>query len=133
MKNIIYLLLVVIFFSCGSQMVESKKQEVRLVKFNKHNCDDETDAFEAKNRIANKQYSNDTLIIKVATTANCCTYFDSSASYKKGVLDLSFEESGEYCNCICYYEFDYYILGIKDKIYTVNLNNEKIEYSKEKY
>ncbi|WP_103071626.1 hypothetical protein [Aquimarina sediminis] len=126
MHNIVFTLLII-----TSSLAFGQK--VRLTNFKSTNCDEETDAFYAKNRIISQPIKKDTLFIKIATTANCCTSFIPSIHFEKKILKLSYEEYGEYCNCICYYEFDYTITGIKEKEYSVYLNDKKIEYSAEKY
>lgn len=119
MKKITFLTLIIISATTLGQNVD-------LINFKSFDCDEETDAFEAKNKIITKQHKKDTLVIKIGTTANCCTGFNPSVSFKKKNLILDFEEYGEYCNCICYYEFEYTIVGIRKKRYSVYLKNEKI-------
>jgi len=108
-------------------------QEVRLVDFQPSECDETSDPYHLKTRIIDQEFHGDTLQIKVATKATCCVDFIPSITYNQDTLNLLFEETGIECECICCYQFNYHITGLKDKNFGVKLLSKAVEQSDEKY
>jgi hypothetical protein len=86
------------------------------VNFEESTCDEERGIGD---RILSKKQNKSTLIIKITAEFNCCGSVSASVDLKnrflkKNILNLTYKDySGEYCNCICYYEYVYTIGGIK--------------------
>jgi hypothetical protein len=101
-------------------------QEIKIANFSKSDCTEQIEEF-LGDSIIFKSHKKDTLVIKIATEANCCTSVIPSVSLDEGILNLSYDELGDFCNCICYYEYEYTIVGIKNDDYLVRFNNKKLE------
>lgn len=105
-------------------------QEVRLVNFESSECEEEKGIGDS---VLFKKQKKDGLIIKITAEFNCCGSVYGSVELKKrflkkNILNLMYKDySEEYCNCICYYEYEYLIKGIKKNNYLVYINGKEIE------
>jgi len=108
-------------------------QDVRLVDFQSTDCDENSDPYRLLTRIIQQEFHGDTLQIKVGTTATCCVDLIPSIAFKQDTLSLHLEETGIGCECICCYQFNFYITGLNDKKFGVKLLSNTIEQSDEKY
>ena len=108
----------------------SLSQDIRLVNFESSNCTEEQGI---GNSILSLKEDKNTLIIKITAELNCCASVFASVDLKKrvlrkNILNLRYENySEEYCNCICYFEYEYTIEGLKKNNYLIYINNKKIE------
>ena len=104
-------------------------QEVRLVNFKSSECEEEKGIGDS---ILFKKQKNDVLIIKITAEFNCCGSVYGMVEFKKrflkkNTLNLIYKDySEEYCNCICYNEYEYTIRGVKNENYEVHINGKKI-------
>jgi hypothetical protein len=124
--------LLIIFF-LGTQLTFSQTSKVKLFSFKNSACDGETESFRLRTRIISKELSDDLLTIHIGTTATCCVDFVPKSTFKNGILNLDFEETGTPCECDCCYEFTYQIKGIKDDKIKITFRDKEIEQSDEKY
>ena len=105
-------------------------QEIELVNFESSTCSEERGIGDS---ILFKKQKENTLIIKITAEFNCCGSVSASVDLKKrflkkNILNLTYEDySEEFCNCICYFEYEYTIEGLKKNNYLVYINNKKIE------
>lgn len=106
---------------------------MKLFGFKNSTCDGEIESFRLKTRIISKELSGDLLTVHIAATATCCVDFVPKTTFKKGILDLDFEETGTPCECNCCYEFTYQIKGITDDKIKITFKNKDIEQSDEKF
>mgnify|MGYP001100381304 CR=1 FL=1 len=108
----------------------SLSQDIRLVNFESSSCTEEQGI---GNSILSIKEDKNTLIIKITAELNCCASVFASVDLKKrvlrkNILNLRYENySEEYCNCICYFEYEYTIEGLKKNNYLIYINNKKIE------
>jgi hypothetical protein len=123
MKRIILALLILTYSTAICQ-------EIRLVSFESSDCEEEKGIGDS---IIFKKQKKDVLSIKITAEFNCCgsvygTVELKKKFLKKNIINLKYEDySEEYCNCICYYEYEYTIQGIKNQNYEVHINGKKIE------
>ena len=118
MRNL--LLIIILLIS-----LKTSGQEIKLASFTKSDCTEQQEDY-LGDSILYKSHKKDTLVIKLSTEANCCTTIIPSVSLDDGILNLSYNELGDYCNCICYYEYQYTIVGIKKDDYLVHFKNKKL-------
>jgi hypothetical protein len=105
----------------------------RLFSFQSSTCDEESDPYRLRTRIINKDLANGILTIQIGATATCCVKFIPKITFKNGIQDLDFEETGEACECTCCYEFIYQISGVSDEKLKITFRGKEIELSTEKY
>jgi hypothetical protein len=104
-------------------------QEIKLVNFESSKCTEERGIGDSILFIKQKE---DSLIIKITAEFNCCgsVFADVDLNkrfLKKNILNLTYKDySEEYCNCICYFEYEYTIEGIQKNNYLVYINNKEI-------
>ena len=108
----------------------SLSQDIRLVNFESSSCTEEQGI---GNSILSIKEDKNTLIIKITAELNCCASVFASVDFKKrflrkNILNLRYENySEEYCNCICYFEYEYTIEGLKKNNYLIYINNKEIQ------
>ncbi len=126
--NKLYLIILFIFYT-----ISVNCQEIKLVNFIFSDCDKSVDVYRIKTRIINQNFSGDTLQINVGLVALCCVDFLPSIKFENDTLDLLYTETGVPCDCVCCYQFSYYITGITSKTFKVKLQSKFIELSDEKF
>jgi len=109
------------------------QDSVSLAGFTPSTCDANEEVSRLKRRIIDQWYSNDTLLVEIASTATCCVDFLPSIEYNNQILELNFTETGEFCECMCCYQFIYKIVGLKGQEFTIHLNDKPIQKSDDKY
>jgi hypothetical protein len=125
MKNLILILLILIY--------SQAKGQVQLLNFTPSQCDQGENPERIKTRIVSQHFEGDIFKVEVGTIATCCVSFIPAVEFKNSVLHLRFRETGNACTCDCCYQFVYHIAGLKGKKFTIKLQDQKIEYSQEKY
>lgn len=126
-KHIIILMIYLIAYPIQAQ------DSAFLVGFTPSNCDANEEVSRLKRRIVDQWYNNDTLIVEIASKATCCVDFQPSIRYDNQILELNFIETGDFCECICCYQFIYKIIGLKGQEFTIHLNDKPIQQSDDKY
>lgn len=111
----------------------AQETEIELIDFTPSECDESVDGYRIKNRIVDTWYEDSILMVEVGARATCCVDFEPSIKATRDTLDLIFKETGDFCSCICCYQFVYHIQGYADKEPVFKLNGELIKMSKEKY
>ncbi len=134
-------LTIFILLSLAFQFSHGQERKLKIIEFNKLKCeqDDGGNFPRIINRIVEQKLSGDTLFIKLGMWATCCIDFIPSASILGDDLKLGYIETGEPCECSCFYTLVFKIKGIKVSPNKVTIRNQVtkrnrvIEYSSEKY
>jgi hypothetical protein len=122
-----------ILFLLGTQLTLGQTTKVKLFSFKNSTCDGEAESFRLRTRIISKELSNGLLTIHIGATATCCVDFVPKTTFKNGILNLDFAETGTPCECDCCYKFTYQMKGIKDDKIKITFKGKEIEQSDEKY
>lgn len=109
------------------------QQNIKLFDFRNSTCEQEVSNKVLRTRIIKKELNAGILTVEIAATATCCVDFSPTIKLNSGVLDLSFEETGDACECFCCYEFVYKINNVNDEKIHITFRGKKIEQSNEKY
>lgn len=109
------------------------QQNVKLFEFRSSTCEQEVSSKMPRTRIIKQELNAGILTVEIAATATCCVNFSPIIKINSGVLDLSFEETGEACECFCCYEFVYRIENLKNQEIKITFRGKEIEQSNEKY
>lgn len=109
------------------------QNSVSLVGFTPSECNDDEEYWRLRRRIINQWFTNDTLHVELASTATCCVDFKPSIDFNTNILDIRFEETGDFCECICCYQFIYHITGLQEREFITHLNGKPIQQSDEAY
>lgn len=113
--------------------VYAQEPTVSVVGFNFSECIEDVYPLVLKERMVSQNFKMDTLQIEITTTATCCMSFVPGSTFDNGILNLTYEEIGEGCECACNYQLIYKILGLKNQDFKVELNGTAITLSSEPY
>jgi hypothetical protein len=129
MKILSFIFLLIPSFSAAQE------KKLKIIEFVKLECeqDDGVDYPIVINRIIEQKMSNDTLSIKLGAWETCCVDFIPSASLVNNEIKLSYEKTGDPCECGCFYTFIFKIKGVVKNPDRVFFQNKVVEYSSEKY
>lgn len=109
------------------------QHNIKLFEFRNSTCNQDIGYKVLRTRIIKKELKAGILTVEIAATATCCVGFTPIINFKGGVLDLSFEETGDPCECACCYEFIYRIENVNDEKIKITFRGKEIEQSNEKY
>ena len=145
-RNFIVLILVLGF---SRFLYSQDASEIRLVKFEPSECQDEYHVYKLNNRIVSLEKHSDTTLIEISVKANCCISMNPKIKVLSDTINLIYdfyepklrEENGdtsliivqEECDCECCFSFKYYLTGLGDKNYVYRTKNETLEFSRHKY
>jgi hypothetical protein len=122
-----------IIFLLSTQLTLGQTSNVKLFSFKNSTCEENPESLQLRTRIIKKELSNGILTVQIGATATCCVDFVPKTTFKNGILNLDFEETGTPCECSCCYEFTYEVKGIKNDKIKITFRNKEIEQSDEKY
>src|SRR3982751_300559 len=117
-----------------AKISNGQTNEISLVNFSMSTCDSDTDPEKLTTHIDGKQFRGDTLVIEIATVANCCAKFKPKVSIRNKMLFLDAElMPGDYCFCDCCFGLVYQIKGIVNKDIAVNFKGKPIHLDLRKH
>ncbi|MEO9849470.1 MAG: hypothetical protein ABJH72_13545 [Reichenbachiella sp.] len=91
-------------------------------------CDSyNTDPYELKERIVNKEVKNDTLIIVLGKREICCATFTADYKLENDTLKINYENTGDECFCTCFYELTFKIPNKKLDSLQITFNGLQFE------
>jgi TonB family protein len=122
------IILVLVISTCLlAKISNGQTNEISLINFSMSTCDCDTDPEKLTTHIDGKQFRGDTLVIEIATTANCCAKFIPKVFIQNNMLFLDAELApGEYCFCDCCFGLVYQINGIVNKDIPVNFRGKPV-------
>lgn len=122
--------------------------DIKLVKFEPSECTDEVHAYNLNNRIVSIEKHADTTIVEVSVKANCCISINPSIHSNLDTIDLVYNDLKpdtiinqldtfltieEECECLCCFNFRFYLMGLDNDSFTYKTDNQIIEFSKHRY
>jgi len=111
-------------------VLANSQNDVRLIDFHYSDCDNNLP--NNNNKILNQWFDGDTFKIEVSIVDDCCLDFKPFLSFEDQSLYISYK-GGVGCDCMCCYQFIYYVIGLKDKDFKVKFLGQQtlIDYFKE--
>ncbi len=92
----------------------------QITGFSLSSCDKKSDPVYIHNRLISKEIRQDTLILKLGLVLNCCPDPKPILKYDKDTLLLDVNDRSEiFCACLCCFEFEIRLTGIRDTTFTL--------------
>ncbi len=96
-------------------------------------CDSpNTDPFDLRERIIKKEIRKDSLIVILGKREICCGTFKGDYKIESDTLKIEYENIGEQCFCICFYELTFKISKMKRASIPITFNGILFEQSNRK-
>ena len=131
MQKCFAILIVIILLA--STIAHGQSRKIKVVAFRQSKCEPYGDPFKINTRIIDQKVYGKIFSIKIGTSATCCVAFVPTAILQHDALLLGYEETGDPCDCSCYYEFTYDLENLDEQINQIYFEQEPISYSKEKF
>ncbi|NOQ26932.1 MAG: hypothetical protein GQ564_16345 [Bacteroidales bacterium] len=142
------LISLILLFCVSGLLYSQEDSEIRLIKFEPSECQDEFHVYQLNNRIVSFEKHGDTTVIEISVKANCCISLKPDIKLYSDTIDLIYDyseteyvvEKGdtfmifqEECDCECCFSFKYHLLGLENKSYVYLAGNSIIDFSQHMY
>lgn len=123
-------LLTISIFTITIQLTYS--QDKIIIK--QSECDpNNSNPYELRERVINKEIRNDSLIILLGKREICCAKFIGHFKIENDTLKINYENIGDECFCTCFYELTFKIpQRIQDSLY-ITFNGLQFEQTNKKF